>query len=563
MRREAWKYYLLFFRRSYRALFVSLIAAIGQSAILVPVGFLIRGLFDHVLPARDIRQLLIYSFGILAAYLLNEGLALLLRLESARATREATQRLRNELLDKAYDLSRSYYGKADLAQVHSRLVLDTTSTDFMSILLLNQLLPASAAILILGGLLAFLSQPLFLVLIAVTPLVYVTSRAVNKRLRKQTLHSRRAGELFHKGMWLVLQLMDLTRMQAAERFERERQSRAIGTLRENNERAMRLEAASQIMHRSMVATINVFILAIGGTMVAMNHLSLGALLSFYVVTTLLKDHILAVLLLAPHLITGDEALQAIYRFLKTNDPEPYQGKQPISFRGSIEFQNVSFDYADHVTLRNVQLRVEPEQIVALVGPNGAGKSTIIHLLLGFYRPQEGTLCADGIPYDHISMPDLRRQIGIVPQDPIIFPGTIAENIAYGVPDASIDEVKEAACTATADEFIRRLPKAYETLVGERGMLLSGGQRQRIAVARALLRNPVLLILDEPTNHLDPAAMQLLLQNLATQAKRSGILLISHDRSVISSAASVILIEDGRITFQGSPEELKFGHKLTV
>src|SRR5262249_54881560 len=152
-------------------------------------------------------------------------------------------------------------------------------------------------IVILGGLLAFLSPWLFLILIAIAPLVYVVSRTVGGRVRKQVLQSRRAAELFHKGMWLVLQLMDLTRMQAAERFERERQSRTIGHLRENNERGMRLEAAFQSMHRSIVATINVLILAIGGTMVATNHLSIGALLSFYVVTALLKDHILAVLLL--------------------------------------------------------------------------------------------------------------------------------------------------------------------------------------------------------------------------------------------------------------------------
>lgn len=562
MKTEAWKYYLQFFRRSYRALSISLIAAIGQSAILVPIGFLIRGLFDHVLPARNVSQLLSYSAAILCAYLLNEGLALLLRLESARATREATQRLRNELLDKAYDLSRSFYGNTDLAQVHSRLVLDTERTDFMSVLLLNQLLPACAAILILGALLAFLSPILFVMLIAVAPLVYLISRAVNKRVRKQVLQSRRASELFHKGIWLVLQIMDLTRMQAAERFERERQSQAIGSLRENNERGMRLEAASQTMHRAIVATINVLILAIGGTMVATNHLSLGALLSFYVVTALLKDHILAVLLLSPHMIAGDEALQAIYGFLKTNDPEPYQGTKLISFHGLIEFRNVSFDYADHPTLRNIQLRVEPKQTVALVGPNGAGKSTIIHLLLGFYRPQDGTLLADGMEYEQISMPDLRRQIGIVPQDPIIFPGTITENIAYGVPDATIEGVEEAARVATADEFIRRLPKGYETLVGERGMLLSGGQRQRIAVARALLRDPVLLILDEPTNHLDPAAMQLLLRNLNEHSQKAGILLISHDRNVLASATHLILLEDGRVVFHGSPDEFKLD-KLTV
>ena len=170
----------------------------------------------------------------------------------------------------------------------------------------------------------------------------------------------------------------------------------------------------------------------------------------------------------------------------------------------------------------------------------------MHLVLGFYRPQEGRLYADGHPFDELDMRDLRRQMGVVMQDPIIFPGTVLENIVYGCCEADMDRVVRAAQLAMAHEFVQQLPQGYDTAVGEHGMLLSGGQRQRIAVARALLRQPRLLILDEPNVHLDEAAVSRLIDNVREMANRSAILVISHDPSVLSLAQRTHVLLDGRI-----------------
>jgi ABC-type bacteriocin/lantibiotic exporter with double-glycine peptidase domain len=202
-------------------------------------------------------------------------------------------------------------------------------------------------------------------------------------------------------------------------------------------------------------------------------------------------------------------------------------------------------------LRDVTLTINPGSTVALVGPNGSGKSTIGNLILGFYRPQTGELCADDQPFTELDMVHLRRQIGVVTQDPILFPGTIWENITYGAPNVSSSQVIQAAKLATAHESIDQLPKGYQTFVGEDGILLSGGQRQRIALARALLREPALLILDEPTNHLDEAGVRQLMGSLDQLGNAPTILMISHDVAIVDQAEYIYVLQAGGIVRERS------------
>jgi ABC-type bacteriocin/lantibiotic exporter with double-glycine peptidase domain len=198
-------------------------------------------------------------------------------------------------------------------------------------------------------------------------------------------------------------------------------------------------------------------------------------------------------------------------------------------------------------VRDVNLELRPGSSVAIVGPNGAGKSTVLYLILGFYRPLRGALRADGAAYDRLDLVELRRGIGVVMQHPTFFAGTVRENITYGYPEATDEEIAVAARLALADEFIQALPQGYDTPIGEGGLLLSGGEVQRIAIARALLRKPKLLILDEPTNHLESAAIHRLLDHLAALEPRPGVLIISHDREVLRYADVVHRLEDGTLS----------------
>jgi ABC-type multidrug transport system fused ATPase/permease subunit len=231
-------------------------------------------------------------------------------------------------------------------------------------------------------------------------------------------------------------------------------------------------------------------------------------------------------------------------------------KQKIS--GDLSFSNVVFAYpsrSELTVLNDISFDAAAGQKVAIVGPSGSGKSTMAALILQFYHPQSGTILFDGKPATEYALTDIRNQVAIVPQDVMLFGGTIRENIAYGKLSASDDEIIQAAQRANAHQFITSFPEAYETIVGERGVKLSGGQRQRIAIARALLKNPSILILDEATSSLDSESERLVQEALEELMKNRTSIIIAHRLSTIREADKIIVLEKGKIIESGNHQEL--------
>ena len=231
---------------------------------------------------------------------------------------------------------------------------------------------------------------------------------------------------------------------------------------------------------------------------------------------------------------------------------------PALTRGAIAFRNVTFRYPsrpEHAALDDYSLEVKPGEAVALVGPSGAGKSTVFQLVLRFYAPQSGQILFDGIDSARLDPADLRRHIALVAQDPVIFSGTIADNIRYGRPEASDNAVREAAEAAAAWEFIEKLPQGYDSRVGERGTTLSGGQRQRLAIARAILRNAPLLLLDEATSALDAENEQLVQRGIANLMVGRTTIVIAHRLATIQRLRRIVVMEEGRVIAEGGHAEL--------
>jgi ABC-type multidrug transport system fused ATPase/permease subunit len=226
--------------------------------------------------------------------------------------------------------------------------------------------------------------------------------------------------------------------------------------------------------------------------------------------------------------------------------------------GKVEFRNVHFSYpsrADLPVLKNISFEVNKGEKLAIVGPSGAGKSTLVQLLIRLYEPDSGQILLDGKAADEFSIHDLRKQIGLVPQDIMLFGGTIYDNILYGNTHATEDHVHEAARQANAEEFILSFPEGYNTIVGDRGVKLSGGQRQRIAIARAMLKKPAILILDEATSSLDSGSEQVVQEALEKLMQNRTSLIIAHRLSTIKNADHLIVIEKGEITESGIPSDL--------
>jgi len=225
-------------------------------------------------------------------------------------------------------------------------------------------------------------------------------------------------------------------------------------------------------------------------------------------------------------------------------------------KGAVEFRNVAFGYDPHnPVLKGVSFSIEPGQFVGIVGKSGSGKTTLVNLICRFYDPQQGQVFIDDVDVSSMSQADLHRQVALVLQEPFLFRATIRDNIAYGRPDAGPHEVIEAARAANAHEFIARMPAAYDRKGGERGTGLSGGERQRVTIARALIRDPRILILDEATSSVDTESEQEIQRSLAVLGKGRTTVVIAHRLSTLKNADCIYVMDDGRIVERGSHEEL--------
>ena len=241
----------------------------------------------------------------------------------------------------------------------------------------------------------------------------------------------------------------------------------------------------------------------------------------------------------------------------TSPAQPQQAPWPAG-GSSVELQQVVFAYPsrpEHAVLNQLSARVQPGQTIALVGPSGAGKTTLFGLLLRFYDPQQGQISLDGVPVAAMDLQDLRRRIGVVPQESLIFSGSVLENIRYGSPNATLAQVKAAAKAAYADEFIDQLPQGYDSDLGDRGVRLSGGQRQRIAIARAILKDAPLLLLDEATSALDSHSEWMVQAALETAMKGRTTLVIAHRLATVKKADVIWVMDHGRLIEQGTHQDL--------
>ena len=378
--------------------------------------------------------------------------------------------------------------------------------------------------------------------------------------RAQPLYADVRNRVGNLGARLSSNISGITTIKsfATEDFEAERIRTDSNAYLEANRRAIAISSAFIPVIRMAILAGFVATFLLGGWMTIDGTLNVGA----YGVLVFLTQRLLWPLTdLAETVDLYERAMASSRRILDLIEaPRAIRDTDGAialdDVRGEIEFRRINFSYAsgDRV-LHDISLTIDPGSTVAFVGQTGSGKSTLVKLLLRFYQPDSGDILIDDKPIGSISLASLRRTIGLVSQEVFLFQGTVAENIAYGSPESSQDSIRAAANAAEASEFIDRLPQGYATIVGERGQKLSGGQRQRLSIARALLKNPPILVLDEATSAVDndtEAAIQRSLQRIAHSCT---MLIIAHRLSTIVNADRIFVLDKGRIVDAGTHAEL--------
>jgi ABC-type multidrug transport system fused ATPase/permease subunit len=530
---------------STRLLALSVALSVLQSALLIPIALSVQYAFDTLIPQDRIGRLALVTAGALVLYALSAAVGLVTRYVVLGVTKRGVTRLRAAALERLHELPRSWFDRHDRATVHATVVQDSERLDVMSNALIAQLVPAAVIGTALTITLGVLDPLLLGLLLLAVPVLFALNIWLGGAVKRRTAAWQSAYDAFSRRTSLMLRSMTLTKAHALEADALADARRELELLGRAGRATAWRASAYTLVQGTVSASGGAAVLVGGGAAVASGRLSLGELLSFYAVAVLLRGQLAVVLMTMPHVIAGNQSLARIRALLDEREREPYAGTRRIELAGELELDSVTFRYDGTPVLRGASLSIEPGEWVALLGPNGAGKSTIARLLLGLYRPESGCVRADGVELAELDLRHLRGQIGAVLDEPILFPATIAENIAYGRPGAGRERVREAAELAAVTDFADDLADGLDTLVGDDGVLLSAGQRQRVAIARALVREPPFLVLDEPTDHLDADASGRVLANLRALPGRPSVLLVTHDPAVARIADRAYYVADGR------------------
>jgi ATP-binding cassette subfamily B protein len=481
---------------------------------------------------------------------------------TSRVGHEMVYRLRTELFAHLQQLSLSFHARTRTGELLTKVVSDTSALkDVFAESAVNF---GSHLLTVIGMFIVMfaLNWRLGLVALASFPAVCYALFAVYRRIKASARNQREREGKVASRIHEVLSSLHLVRAFAREKHEQERFEMESSHTLEEGIRTARLEAAASRSVEIISAAGLCAVVLFGALQVIEGRILPGEVLIFTAYLTNMYKPLRTLARISSQFskaMASAERISEIFKIEPERLPEKlgdHHGVRIQSLRGEIVFNKVSFDYGDGKgVLRDVSFHIAPGQRVAFVGASGAGKSTIASLLLRFYEPQGGEILIDGIEIRKYERESLRRQIGVVLQDSILFGASIRENIAYGKPHATDEEIEAAARDAHAHEFIARLPDRYDTIIGERGSTLSGGQRQRLCLARALIKHPSVMLLDEPTSAIDAESSALIQQTINRLLEGRTMMVICHQFAGIESFDQILVLKNGEIVEQGTHAQL--------
>ncbi len=467
--------------------------------------------------------------------------------------------MRRDIYRKLIMMPMDFFAQRRVGELSSRISADVVQIQDTVTVVLAELLRGVLTLLIGMALILHLSWKLTLVMLSVIPVIIVIAILFSKKIRRYSRETQ--DQLGVSGTIVQETLQGISNVKSFnnEWFEINRYTRSIHDV---VALAIRNGRFRGLFVSFLLFSVFGAIVFVVWYAVAVQQMPFGSLTAFVVFAAFVGGTMAGFADMYSQLQKSLGATQRVREILR-EDSEAIEivrtdSESGKKLEGAVEIRDLSFSYPSRPgvpVLQDINLIIKPGQQIAIVGPSGAGKSTLVSLLLRFYEPQQGGILFDGVSATEYSLSWLRQQMALVPQDVLLFGGTIRENIAYGRPDATQEAIEEAALQANAHEFIQHFPEGYETLVGERGVKLSGGQRQRLAIARALLKDPVILILDEATSSLDSESESLVQEALYNLMKNRTSIVIAHRLSTIRNADQIVVLDHGKIKEQGTHSEL--------
>lgn len=474
------------------------------------------------------------------------------------ARRNVEAGLRGAMIRKLQQLSISFHKEMQSGRIQSKVMRDVEAVEALSSQIFNTVLDVLLSMSVTIAVVISKNIIVFFIFLITIPIAVLTMLPFKKSMQKENHLFRKEMESTSSKVMDMVELVPITRAHALENDEIHKLTDQVTQVAK---RGYKLDLVQSLFGSVSWVIFNIFqvlclvcsvILAIKG------EIGIGDVSLYQTYFTSLVSKISGIVSLLPIITKGTESVHSIGEILSSHDIEDYKGKERLtSLQGAYEFKNVNFHYADddRLVLKELNLKINPGETIALVGESGSGKSTIVNMAIGFFKPTDGDMFIDGKNAKDIDMRSYRRHIAVVPQNTILFSGTIRDNITYGITDVSDEEVMRAVEAANLTHVISKLPDGLNTNIGEHGDKLSGGQRQRISIARAIIRKPDVIIFDEATSALDTvseAEIQNAINNL-TENKTTFI--VAHRLSTIRNADKIAVMRDGKCVEFGTYDEL--------